>query len=359
MTVPALNSHPTGLTAVAIILVNWHNAADCIECLDSLLGLRCDDFSIFIVDNASQDGSVEKIAAWCRSPEPAEGWRRHVGVQRWTDAHRGIAVSCEIADASLNQPLLRHPKVTLVRSGSNLGFAGGCNVGMRFASIERHDYFWFLNTDTVVHQDALGALLAKARQDARFGMVGSTLLYYDRPQIVQALGGARMQPARAASRHIGELLPLTAVPYSEAEVEARMHYVFGASMLVSTALVREIGPMQEDYFLYFEEADWAMRSTPRFRMGYASGSHVFHKSGASSSQHLPHFTANLFYRNRLRFMRRFFPEHYAAAKRSLLIELLRFACKLDWPHVRLLAGILRDAEQIGRQAVISCEYARP
>jgi GT2 family glycosyltransferase len=239
--------------------------------------------------------------------------------------------------------------VTLIRSGGNLGFAGGCNVGIRAAGLGTFDFFWFLNTDTVVHRDALRALIRRGQDDARIGMVGSTLRYYDRPDIVQVLGGSLMEPATLVTRHIGAGLRADSLQIDPAQVERQMFYVVGASMLVSRHFIQEIGFMQEDYFLYYEEIDWAMRGREKFQLGYAADSHVFHKSGASSSKVLPAFSSNLYYRNRLRFVTRFFPERLGTVRRGLLVELLRHTARGRWTHAGIVVATLWDSAKIVAQ----------
>src|SRR5690606_5006085 len=82
--------------------------------------------------------------------------------------------------------------LVLVRTGANLGFAGGNNVGLGYALARPDvDAVWLLNNDTVVHPEAARALIEIMARDPGIGICGSTLLYYDRPELVQALGGAR------------------------------------------------------------------------------------------------------------------------------------------------------------------------
>jgi GT2 family glycosyltransferase len=226
--------------------------------------------------------------------------------------------------------------VTLIRSGGNLGFAGGCNVGIRAAGFDDFAYFWFLNPDTVIDRLALVELIARAERQPRMGIVGSTLLFYDFPDTVHALAGGRLNRLNASSSHIGEHSLLSAVSSDESAVERELAFVCGASMLVSTPFIREIGLMQEDYFLYYEEVDWAMRGLDRFRLGFARQSHVFHKSGANSSKIMPLFTAGVFYRSRLRFVKRFLPDRMAAAKRTLFVEMLRHIARGRWGMARVV-----------------------
>lgn len=333
--------------AVAVVLVNWNGWRDAIECVSSVLGQTHSNFHIFLVDNDSSDQSVENIRAWSAQPRTRDEWRKHDGV-----AHAGVA---PIPLRVLERPEEALPRaaegcrLTLIRSGSNRGFAGGCNVGIRAAGLDAFRFFWLLNTDTVAHRDALRALVHRAEREPRVGMVGSTLRYYDQPDIVQALGGARFDAASLASRHIGAAIHLDQVPLDAAPVERDMFYVVGASMLVSRRFIQEVGLMQEDYFLYFEEIDWAIRGRNRFAWAYAADSHVFHKSGATSSKVLPAFTAHFYYRNRIRFATRFFPERLAAVRRALAVELLRHTVRGRWTHARVVASTLLNFRAIAEE----------
>ncbi len=347
-----MNAQPalTRPTTVAVILVNWNGWRDVIECIGSVLEQSHLGLHIFVVDNDSRDGSVENICTWCATPATEAHWRNHDGVARITD-RSASAIAVRVVDNS-GQALPPPPqecRVTIIRSGGNLGFAGGCNVGMRSAGIAAFDFFWLLNTDTVVHRDALAALVRRARASQRIGLVGSTVRYYDRPDIIEALGGARFRSATLTTRQIGQGLRLDATSTDPAAIEREMGYVAGASMLVSNIFVREVGLMQEDYFLYFEELDWAMRGRELFAWGYAADSHVFHKSGASSSKVMPAFTANLYYRNRIRFAARFFPAQLPAVKREMGVEFLRHATRGRWTNARIVAAALWDAGKIAAQ----------
>lgn len=327
--------------SVAVILVNWNAWRDVIECISSLMGQTHSAFHVFLVDNDSSDRSIENIGSWCSAPGADGGWRNHEGV---THIGSSVPIPFRVVDRAENPPpaVPAGCRLTLIRSGGNLGFAGGCNLGIRAAGLEAFSFFWLLNTDTVAHREALGALVRRAEREPRVGIVGSTIRYYDKPDVVQALGGAQMDPASLVSRHIGAGLHLDDHTLDAAAVERDMFYVMGASMLVSRRFIRDVGPMQEDYFLYYEEIDWAMRGRGRFTCAYAPDSHVFHKSGASSSKVLPAFTANLYYRNRVRFATRFFPERLVAVRRALVVELLRHALHGRWTHVRIVASTLLD-----------------
>ena len=237
-------------------------------------------------------------------------------------------------------------RLTLVQAGANLGFAGGCNVGMAAAGRAGFDYFWLLNTDTVVDAGALGALVARARADPDVGMVGSTIRLYRRPLEIQALAGARVSRRMLVTRQIGEGRAFGGpLPTAEA-VERDLAYIAGASMLVSRLFVDEVGPMQEDYFLYYEEFDWALRGAGRFKLAYAPASQVFHKVGATSARALRDFSMQLRYRNLVRFASRFFPERLGLVRLDLLRTLLRYVAEGRWRGIRIVAGTLRDFDAL-------------
>jgi GT2 family glycosyltransferase len=332
---------------VAIVLVNWNGWRECVECIDSVFAQLHRNFQVFVVDNASNDRSLENIASWCSAPSADPAWRRHPGVRRLTDQPNVHGPAVRLAEHGDRAPPASGPcQLTLIRSGVNRGFAGGCNLAINTAGPEDFDYFWFLNADTVVDEYALVELLNRAYGYPDIGIVGSTLRYYDRPGVVQAMGGAVLDRSDGGSRHIGEGALSGLVPVDASAVEREMTYVVGASMLVSTRFIAEIGLMEEDYFLYYEEIDWALRGRDKFVLGYAPRSFVFHKSGANSAKVLPLFSAGYYYRNRLRFVARFLPGRLAAAKRSLLEQMLRHIARGRWGHARIVLTTLLAADRI-------------
>ena len=237
-------------------------------------------------------------------------------------------------------------RVRIVRSGANRGFAGGCNVGVRAAGLSQFDYFWFLNADTVIDRNALAELLERAQVDPRIGMVGSTVRFYEKPGIVQALGGAHLNRTNGTSWHIGQGTRVEDIPDDVSEIERQMDYVMGASMLVSARYIREVGLMEEDYFLYFEEIDWALRGCGGFQLGFAPRSFVFHKWGVNSHKAMPIFSARYYYRNRLRFVARFLPERIGAVKRALFEQMMRHVIRGRWQQARVVLSTLLHARTI-------------
>jgi GT2 family glycosyltransferase len=342
------DSQTAAESRVAIVLVNWNGWRDCVECIDSLFAQNHQNFHAFIVDNDSQDGSIDKIRSWCAAPKADTAWRTLSGVRRLTDQPHVGFIRIRVAERAEHglPPPPEGCRLTLIRAGGNMGFAGGCNVGITAAGLANFEYFWFLNPDTVVDQRALIELIRRAEDQPGIGIVGATLRYYDQPDIIQALGGASLNRSNGTSRHIGQGVPLRDAEVDASAVEGEMAYVMGACMFVSRRFIAEVGLMEEDYFLYYEEIDWALRGISRFSLGYAPRSHVFHKSGANSSRVMPLFTAGFYYRNRLRFVARFLPGRLRAAKWSLFEGMMRHVANGRWAHARVILTTLLTAGRI-------------
>src|SRR5690606_26202720 len=173
-----------------------------------------------------------------------------------------------------------------VHTGGNLGFAGGNNVGIRYAFARGDvDYVWLLNNDTAIAPDALARMVAVAEGDTAEGMVGSKLLYCDQPDRVQAIGGGHLAGWKALATHIGA---------DERDAEGRwgepleMDVIIGASLLVRRGVIEQIGEMDEGYFIYSEELDWCWSARKAgWKLVYAPGSVVWHKVSRTMGQRSP------------------------------------------------------------------------
>lgn len=298
---------------VYVILLNWNRAQDTINCLKSLASLQGVLPKVIVCDNASLDDSWGRLEAYLASGTQLD--------------------------------------IQLVQTGSNLGFAAGNNVGLRIAlSDPAMDFVWLLNNDTVVDSGALLALERYMKQHPEVGLCGSTLLYADDPGHIQAVGG-RYNPWLSASEHM-----LGHQVYSEGLCRSvnpdDMDYVVGASMFARRSFLEQVGMMSEEYFLYFEEIDWATRMRrllPKMRLGYSPDSLVYHKEGASTQTNdrvkktYQFFSDYFFITSRLKFSRKYYPMHSLVVQASMLMVALRrvrvgqfrsalvaFFCFLGW-----------------------------
>jgi GT2 family glycosyltransferase len=322
---------------VYIIVLNWNGWRDTIECLESVFRLDYENFRVIVCDNASEDNSLDRIADWaggslaagCSNPALHElifpPYPKPVSYLRIGQRDR---VSLESRSETL----------FLLQTGANLGFAGGNNVGLRLAlGAGDLDYAWLLNNDTVVEPGALSSLVAAMQTRPDVGLCGSTLLYYHSPRTVQALGGSIYNRWTARGGHIGLGLDVDDIPPHRA-VEFRMKYVVGASMFVRNSFLEQIGLLDERYFLYFEEIDWAKRAKGLFGLAYCPGSIVYHKEGASigtsdvKGKRRSELSDRFASRNRVLFTRIHHPAALATVIFAMLLSLLH----------RLLTGQIRS-----------------
>lgn len=300
-----------------VVILNWNGKTDTLACLDSLLACDAVDLRIVVCDNGSHDGSLRALADW--------------GAERFGSGFRTLG---RAAVASSSPVAGVH--CYLIDNGANLGFAGGNNVGLRWALRDAScQYVWLLNNDTVVTPGALAQAVARMAQRPDIGLCGSTLVYEHDRQTVQALGGSAYSRWTGRTRHLGARGQLADVPADPTATEAVMACVVGAAMLVRREWLETVGLLCEDYFLYFEEIDWATRAAGRFRLGWAPGSIVYHKEGASigtAADGGSPLSMYYLYRNRLRFSWRFHRPCLPVVWLHTLWDLAKLAARARWPQ---------------------------
>lgn len=253
-------------------------------------------------------------------------------------------------------------RLILIQNTENVGFAAGNNLGLRYALRNpRCHLFWLLNNDTVVEPDALAAMVREMENHPNVGLCGSLNLFYSDPDKVQAEGGmtynrwtARVRPPSSG----GVLKKLGR------SGTVRMDYVNGASALASRAFLETVGLMEESYFLYFEEMDWAFRARGCFQLGYARDSVIYHKEGASIGTSLNRRKRSLLSerylcRNRALFTRRFLPWALPTVILSICLAVVERLC---WGEGRRAKAMLESLfeglfEKIPRTAAAKSESA--
>ena len=249
------------LPMTAVIILNWNRATDTIECLESLLPMVAAGLGTLVCcDNASSDNSIAVLESWGRRhfPELATGAAAMA-------SHRQSA-----------------GEFVLMRTERNGGYAAGNNAALRYLlSQGRYRFIWLLNNDTVVEADALPKLLAYALRHPRAGAIGSTLVDYYNRESVQCAGGCRYLPALTVMWNVLGGRPLREVLQFQETV--RLDYVHGAAMLLSVPAIAEVGLLNERFFLYYEEADYARRLRARgYELAWRRDSVVYHKGAIST-----------------------------------------------------------------------------
>jgi GT2 family glycosyltransferase len=177
------------------------------------------------------------------------------------------------------------------------------------------DYIWLLNNDTVVDSAALQTL-ASYSQNRPTAICGSTLRYYYEPQRVQALGNS-------LNRFFGTTHFVT----DEKKIDT-IDFLVGASMFVPKKVFMEKGLLSEEYFLYYEEADFWQQCKDEYQFVCVEESVVYHKEGASiggnnRNKNKKSLLADYYsIRNRILFMKNYFPQYMPTVYIGLLMTII-------------------------------------
>lgn len=344
---------------VYILVLNWNNWRDTIECLESLQHLEFENYSIVVIDNDSTDKSVEKIKAWAEGRLEVESKyleydssNKPVSYIEYNRAQAEAGGRIELENRM--NSLRPDRRLVIIETGDNLGFAGGNNVGIRYALAKNDfEYIWLLNNDTVVETDTLKAMVERMREDDTVGMCGCTLLYYDQSDRIQALAGGTYNKWLGISKHVGCSWNSN-MSIKRNKVERKIDYIVGASMLVSKNFIQDIGLLSEEYFLYFEETDWAFRSKERYRLAYAPDSVVYHKEGAtigsSSNPKEKSMTADYYgIKNRIVFTQKFFPWLLPTVYLGVIVAIVNRIRRGQWNRVKMILKILFGIKNADRE----------
>lgn len=242
---------------VSIITVNYDHPDVTAQLLTSLQAVTYPNIEVIVVDNASP--------------------------------HRGV-----------DELIPRFPSVHFLKSPQNLGFAGGNNLGLQRAGGK---YLLFLNNDTEVEPDFLQPLVECLETKPNAGMVSPKIKFFHEENLIQYAGSSEINPYTGRGHFQGN----RQTDQGQFDSTVPTPFVHGAAMLVSRRVLDAIGPMDERYFLYYEELDWCARARREgFSTWYVGASVVWHKESVSTGKQSP---MKLYYqtRNRLYYMRRNVP----------------------------------------------------
>jgi len=243
--------------------------------------------------------------------------------------------------------------ILFIKNKTNKGFAGGINTAMNLALLDAGcKYMWVLNNDTVIEKTALKSLINEMESDEKIGMCGSTILYYDEPHMVQALGGSSYNKWMGITKYIGNGMQCSEMEnVTKEKVLGKMSCLGGASMMLRRSMVEEIGPFSEEYFLYYEEMDYAQRIKGRYKLGYAPDSVVYHKEGASIGGSIKNpanksSTADFFsLRNKLLFTKKYFSRYLPTVYLSFLPSIFLRIMRGQYSRVPVILKILLNSKQ--------------
>jgi len=272
---------------VGIVVLNYKNPQMTIRCLDSLLKLEYLNWEAVVVDNDSRDGSVEMITA-------------------------------------------AHPWIKMIQSKANLGYAGGNKLGYDYFSMKSKEYLWVLNNDAIADEKCLSAMVGEIGKSETIGAVGSLICDAENPGIVLAHGGGKVSWLTGRVSHITSLAELN-----------RLDFLTGASLLIPVEIIKEVGFIDEGYFLYYEDVDFCLNLRKKgFSLAVAEGAIIFHSESATLGRRS---VKMVYYMNRS--FIRFVMTHAPAPIWTLLVGLSARMVK------RLITGRWKEARVLWRASM--------
>lgn len=278
---------------IYILILNWNGWEDTLECLESVFRNTYPNYQVVVLDNGSTDDSITRILEWAEGKKSAPVRFAHgdliakpIPIISYTREMAEYGGSPE-EEQRVGNPAAR--ALVIIQTGANLGFAGGNNVGIRYAVAHGADYILLLNNDAFFRSsEALSVMVNFMERTPRAGACGGRLFYPDgSPQ--QSYGNFP-----AVLRILAYLFPLykflpqrwfnsakrsNVVPEDSVKVPIRIDWPSGACLMVRSKTIEDVGMPDEQYFLYMEETDWCFRMQAkgwdRYYLPQAEVTHAF------------------------------------------------------------------------------------
>lgn len=260
-------------TSLSIIILNWNRLNETLACVEVLAEHRRPGTEILIIDNASDQDPTSAIHSIC-------------------------------------------PEATVLRQPSNRGFAGGSNAGIRYALEHTNpDFVFLLNNDARCKAETLDTLLRAAESHPRAGLLSPVIEERDERGRTIRIRGYRMR------RPFWVPGPCT---------EGKADYLCGAGLLIRRACLEELGLLDEGFFFFFEDADYAFRAKQAGWNLYTVGDAVLtHDHGGTIGS--MDYQRSLYYRaGHVRFLRKHARHAFFASGVAFLYSLIKAVCRGRW-----------------------------
>ncbi|WP_048191099.1 glycosyltransferase family 2 protein [Methanobacterium sp. SMA-27] len=283
---------------VAIVILNWNGWKDTIECLESIYQINYPNYRVVIVDNNSSDDSIQKIKDYSMGKLEIKS-----KFFENNPDNKPIEViednEFEITDFNNDNNLI------LLKNDINYGFAEGNNIGIRFALKMFHpDYVLLLNNDTVTDKDFLKVLVYEGEKEKKVGLLGPKVYYYDNPNVIWCIGG-KIDWKFARGINVG----INEIDNGQYNKKKSFEYINGSAVLVKRKVFDNVGLLDKKFFLYFEEADLALRAAEKgFNCLYIPKAKIWHKVSRSGGGIRREIGLYYITRNRWIFMKKWAPK---------------------------------------------------
>ncbi len=226
---------------VSVITINYNLSVHTIECVDSVLDSDYNELMVFLVDNGSEDGDYRALA-------------RHYNDNR---------------------------RVRLLRIEKNCGYVKGINHGITEASRINPDYFLILNNDTLIDKPAISFLVDAAVRHENKAIVSGKVLYYDQPDIIQHTGVIFSDRRYFLTTYPGRNEKDT----GQCDTETERDSLDDVFWLLPAQVVKETGLYCEQFFLYAEQGDYALRAAGKgFKLIYTPKARIWHKESLTAGK---------------------------------------------------------------------------
>lgn len=185
------------------------------------------------------------------------------------------------------------PEITVLRLSENFGFAGGCNRGMEFCLEQNADFIWLINNDARVSPNSLSTLAKHAKQNARVGALGASIVESLESVEKQVIGGHGT---------IDFVQAKTRVSSNAASGAIECDWLHGSNLLLRSLALKDVGLFDERYFLYFEDTELCQRMRLNgWKCLFVPDAEVEHIGNASTQDKRKHWRSYYYIRNRFLF----------------------------------------------------------
>ena len=266
---------------VSIIILNWNGWKDTIECLESLYTVDYHNYNVVLIDNNSQDESIEMFNRYFLGKIEVTSKYEFVNI-----SNKPVKMFMWHNDKNytkFNQSeyskMLANKKIILLLNDKNYGFSKGNNIGIRFAQRNlQPEYICLLNNDTIVHRNWLKELIKEITSEKKIGSCSSKLLMYHNQKVINSTGIMIIRDGTGIDRGRNKL------DTNQFDNKTSIFGACAAAAIYSIEALNDAGILDDDFFAYFEDVDLSWRlQLSGWKCKYVPTSVVYHKYSKSSA----------------------------------------------------------------------------